>query len=50
MKPNDVVSNCQITRHEYNASVDAAQQEQQPGLDFVRQLPMIGRRSYCKKL
>jgi glutaminyl-tRNA synthetase len=38
MKPNDVVSNCQITDTEYQASVDAAQQEQQPGLDFVRQV------------
>ena len=34
MKPNDVVASLPNT----NASVDAAQQEQQPGLDFVRQV------------
>jgi glutaminyl-tRNA synthetase len=39
MKPNDVVSslpnNPTLNK---NASVDAAQQEQQPGLDFIRQV------------
>ncbi len=34
MKPNDVVASLPNT----TASVDAAQQEQQPGLDFVRQI------------
>ena len=34
MKPNDVVASLPNT----NASVDAVQQEQQPGLDFVRQV------------
>ncbi|RLL23536.1 glutamine--tRNA ligase/YqeY domain fusion protein [Acinetobacter chengduensis] len=39
MKPNDVVSTLPNNpTPSNNASVDAAQQEQQPGLDFVRQI------------
>ena len=39
MKPNDVVSSLPITRHRIlMLSVDSAQQEQQAGLDFVRQV------------
>ena len=39
MKPNDVVSTLPNNPTPSNhASVDAAQQEQQPGLDFVRQI------------
>lgn len=39
MKPNDAVSSLPNTPTPSNhASVDAAQQEQQPGLDFVRQV------------
>lgn len=38
MKPNDVVSSLPNNPTTQNQSVDAAQQEQQPGLDFVRQV------------
>ena len=38
MKPNDVVSSLPNNPTTTNPSVDAAQQEQQPGLDFVRQV------------
>jgi len=39
MKPNDVVSELPKTpTPNTHASVDAAQQEQQAGLDFVRQV------------
>ena len=39
MKPNDVVSSLPNNpTPSNNASVDAVQQEQQPGLDFVRQV------------
>jgi hypothetical protein len=38
MKPNDVVSELPKTPTNTHASVDAAQQEQQAGLDFIRQV------------
>ena len=39
MKPNDVVSSLPETpTPSNNSSVDAVQQEQQPGLDFIRQI------------
>ena len=39
MKPNDAVSNLpNIPTPNTQATVDAAQQEQQPGLDFIRQV------------
>ena len=38
MKPNDVVSSLPNNPTTPNQSVDAVQQEQQPGLDFVRQV------------
>ncbi len=38
MKPNDVVPSLPNNPTTQNQSVDAAQQEQQPGLDFVRQV------------
>ncbi|MHA3115484.1 glutamine--tRNA ligase/YqeY domain fusion protein [Acinetobacter sp. ANC 4635] len=39
MKPNDAVSNLpNIPTPNSQATVDAAQQEQQPGLDFIRQV------------
>ena len=39
MKPNDVVSSLPNNpTPNNNASVDAVQQEQQPGLDFIRQV------------
>ncbi|MFZ0330447.1 MAG: glutamate--tRNA ligase family protein, partial [Acinetobacter bohemicus] len=38
MKPNDVVSSLPNNPTTNTQSVDAAQQEQQPGLDFVRQV------------
>ena len=39
MKPNDVVASLPNTpTPSSNASVDAVQQEQQPGLDFIRQV------------
>ena len=38
MKPNDVVSSLPNTPTTPHQSVEAAQQEQQPGLDFVRQV------------
>jgi glutaminyl-tRNA synthetase len=38
MKPNDVVSTAKDPTPNTHASVDAAQQEQQAGLDFVRQV------------
>ena len=38
MKPNDVVSSLPNNPTTQNQSVDAVQQEQQPGLDFVRQV------------
>lgn len=38
MKPNDVVSSLPNNPTTPNTAVDAVQQEQQPGLDFVRQV------------